>query len=123
MGDNGLIRQSGVVADINDSDGDGIPNSIDTDDDNDGIPDSYENNHAFLNPLDPSDAALDQDNDALTNLQEYLAGSDPTKVDTDQDGLSDKYELDNGLDPTDGICPDWVCGGKGSWRFAIPTIP
>jgi len=95
------------------------PTKADTD--NDGLPDSYEASHAFLNPLKTSDAALDQDNDELTNLQEYLAGSDPTKKDTDNDGLSDKYEFDNQLDPADGVCPTWVCGG-GSWRHAISLI-
>jgi len=105
-----------------DTDGDGIPNSQDPDDDNDGLLDSYENQYAFLDPLDASDASQDRDSDGLTNLQEYQAGSDPTKEDTDRDGLSDKYELDNDLDPMDGICPDWVCGGLGSWRYAIPII-
>jgi len=72
-----------------------------------------------LNPLNDSDAGQDQDNNGLTNLQEHQAGSDPTKEDTDRDGLSDKYELDNDLDPTDGICPSWVCGGLSGWRHVI----
>ncbi len=105
-----------------DSDGDGTPDIDDPDDDNDGLPDSYEDSHAFLDPLNGSDAALDQDEDGLTNLQEYSAGSNPTKKDTDRDGLSDRYELDNNLDPTDGICPSWVCGGGKGWRHAILLI-
>jgi len=84
------------------------------------LPDTYENQHAFLDPLSSTDATQDQDSDGLTNLQEYQAGSDPIKKDTDRDGLSDKYEVDNNLDPTDGICPAWVCGGLGGWRHAIP---
>ncbi len=105
-----------------DTDSDRTLDFLDLDDDNDGIPDSYENQHAFLDPLNPSDAALDQDGDGLTNLQEHQKGTDPTKEDTDRDGLSDKYELDNDLDPTDGICPAWVCGGGKGWRHAIPSI-
>jgi len=77
-----------------------------TDTDNDGIPDSYELDYTFLNPLDPSDANQDQNNDGQTNLQEYQAGIDPANMDTDGDGLTDQFELDNGLDPaksdTDG---------------------
>jgi hypothetical protein len=46
-----------------------------TDSDGDGIPDAYETAHG-LNPS-LNDAALDPDGDGLTNLQEYLAGSDP----------------------------------------------
>jgi len=110
-----------ALPDRSDTDGDGILNMNDTDDDNDGLPDSYENQHTFLNALNNSDAALDQDGDGLSNLKEYQAGSNPTKKDTDQDGLSDKYESDNNLDPTDGFCPTWVCSSIG-WHHAIPLI-
>jgi len=92
------------------------------DDDGDGLPDSYERQYAFLNLQDATDADADQDGDGVTNLQEYQMGSDPTKEDTDRDGLSDKYEFDNNLDPTDGRCPSWVCGGLGSWRHAVRRL-
>jgi hypothetical protein len=49
-------------------------NSADTD--GDGIPDDWEIAHG-LDPRDRGDAALDQDADGLSNLQEYLAGTDP----------------------------------------------
>ncbi len=90
--------------------------------DGDGLPDSYEEQYAFLSPLDASDAGSDQDGDGVTNLQEYQSGGDPTKEDTDRDGLSDKYEFDNNLDPTDGKCPAWVCGGSGGWRHALYSL-
>ncbi len=121
-----MIKYDGVISDtiINawfdmDTDGDGIKDRSDPDDDNDGLPDTYENGYAFLDPLNSTDATQDQDSDGLTNLQEYQAGADPIKKDTDNDGLSDKYEVDNNIDPTDGICPAWVCGGSGGWRHAI----
>lgn len=64
------------------------------DSDLDGIPDSYE----LANTTPPSATALDPngdvllDNDGLTNLQEYLIGTDPNNPDTDADGLLDGVE-------------------------------
>ena len=59
-----------------DTDGDGQGNACDTDDDGDGIPDTYENANG-LDPLNAADASADNDGDGNTNLQEYLAGTDP----------------------------------------------
>jgi len=48
------------------------------DSDHDGIDDVYELRlAAFLNPLSPSDAALDFDADGVSNRDEYLRGSNP----------------------------------------------
>src|SRR5262249_9996032 len=44
--------------------------------DGDGIPDDWELAHG-LNPYDPNDGALDNDHDGHSNLQEFLAGTDP----------------------------------------------
>jgi hypothetical protein len=46
------------------------------DSDGDGIPDEIEEQYAFLNPVDPTDASADQDSDGFSNLEEYLAGTD-----------------------------------------------
>ena len=54
-----------------DSDGDGLGNNVDYDDDNDGMPDAYEEALGH-DPL-RDDAADDDDNDDLTNLEEYQA--------------------------------------------------
>lgn len=68
-----------------DSDGDGVGDSCDAfpansgetqDSDSDGIGDNYEDANGF-DKNDSDDAAADADNDGFTNLQEYLAGSDP----------------------------------------------
>ena len=44
--------------------------------DGDGMPDDWERAYA-LDPNYAGDAALDSDNDGLTNLQEYLSGTNP----------------------------------------------
>ena len=41
----------------------------------------------------------DPDGDILTNYQEYLYGTDPTKDDTDDDGQIDSYEVAFGANP------------------------
>lgn len=98
------------------------------DSDGDGMIDSWEQSNG-LNANDPSDAALDNEPDGLTNLQEYqyrsnpnsddsdgdglldgvevnTHGTHPAKADTDDDGLDDGAELLKGTDPlvddTDG---------------------
>ncbi len=56
-------QPTGEVSDDWDSDGDGIPDSVET---------------AWgLNPRDPTDAEGDMDKDGFTNLEEYQAGTDP----------------------------------------------
>ncbi|MEM8547273.1 MAG: hypothetical protein AAGF46_03830, partial [Pseudomonadota bacterium] len=59
-----------------DTDGDGVGNNADPDDDNDQMPDSFEEQFGF-NPLDPSDAQADADNDGISNVEEFRRGSDP----------------------------------------------
>ncbi len=45
-----------------------------------------------LNRKNPSDAGIDSDGDTLSNLQEYLLGTNPTVQDTDGDGLNDNID-------------------------------
>lgn len=68
------------------------------DSDGDGISDEWETTYG-LNPSDPSDASLDQDNDGLTNQDEFLLQTNPTAADTDKDGIPDGFEATYGLDP------------------------
>ena len=47
-----------------------------TDFDGDDMPDEWEIAHGLL-PADPTDAGLDPDGDGMTNLAEFIAGTDP----------------------------------------------
>ena len=68
------------------------------DTDADGMPDGWELLYG-LNPRDPTDAATDLDNDQLSNLNEYLNGTEPNNTDTDRDGMWDGWEVHYELDP------------------------
>jgi hypothetical protein len=77
-----------------------------SDRDGDGVDDATET-ASGLDPEDPEDVALDEDEDGLATGAEVLDfGSDPSKADTDGDGLTDAEELAAGTSPvkrdTDG---------------------
>lgn len=92
-----------------DTDNDGLTNELELqigsdyeepDTDKDGLSDGYEYGELETNPCKRdtdgngvSDAEEDFDNDGLTNLEEYKAGTDAFEEDTDEDGLSDYEEL------------------------------
>ena len=50
--------------------------TIVADTDHDGLPDDYEAAHG-LNAMNSADAGQDADGDGSTNLEEYIAGTDP----------------------------------------------
>lgn len=66
------------------------------DTDGDGMPDVWEEIY-FPGALATLTATGDYDNDGLTDRQEYTRDSDPTKPDTDGDGLGDNVETKTGV--------------------------
>jgi len=69
------------------------------DTDNDGIPDYYEHITDGLSYINSSDATADFDSDSLSNLLEFQIGTNINSSDTDSDGIPDAWEYNNGLNP------------------------
>jgi len=82
------------------------------DGDGDGMPDAWEIENG-LDPNNPADAGSDADNDGLSNVEEYLAGTDAGNPDSDGDGLPDGWEVANGFDPLDDGSIDVNNGPSG----------
>ncbi len=97
-----------------DLDGDGIPNYADTDSDGDGTPDSVERGPSGLTPRDtdhdgvPDFLDTDSDGDGLTDAVEITGPdgvpntgdeSDPLTKDSDADGYTDGGEAAAGSNP------------------------
>ena len=70
------------------------------DSDNDQMADDWELANG-LNPTDDTDAAIPSVGGNLTNLQEFLAGTNPNLADTDGDGFNDNVEIAGSTDPLD----------------------
>ncbi len=75
----------------------GADNPIFTDADRDGLDDAWETAHG-LNP-NLNDRNADPDDDGLTNVAEFQAGTLPDTVDSDGDGIPDGLEVLLGTDP------------------------
>ena len=80
----------------------GSPTASLADADKDGFIDAWEKKYAGnLTDLDGNNEEADYDKDGLTDAEEYkLRISDPTKSDSDDDGLDDFTEIDDGTDPS-----------------------
>lgn len=86
-----------------------LTNPVNNDTDGDDLEDRYELGGIFYDTspfangtgyifTDPTD--VDSDDDGLLDGEEVnIHGTDPLSVDTDNDGMSDKYEVDYFLDP------------------------
>jgi hypothetical protein len=95
------------------------------DTDQDGLPDDWEISYG-LDPRVPTDAALDADQDGLTNLEEFQAGTNPLQADSDGDRMPDRWELDHGLrayDPKDALADLDRDGLNNLAEYQLKTDP
>ncbi|MEQ9442437.1 MAG: T9SS type A sorting domain-containing protein [Cyclobacteriaceae bacterium] len=84
---------------IQDTDDDGVENSVDIDDDNDGILDAVEGTADPDGDGFPNDQDIDSDGDGIIDNIEAQATAvyvAPSGTDTDNDGWDDSYDSDNG---------------------------
>jgi len=65
-----------------------------SDEDGDGMPDSFEDANGLDRTVNDADG--DEDSDLLSNLDEYLRGTDPQDEDSDDDDLNDNVETNTG---------------------------
>jgi len=72
--------------------------TIGSDNDDDGMPDWWETDNN-LDPANPDDEHTDSDEDGLTNAEEFNNGTDPVVADSDRDGYLDGVEVAKGTDP------------------------
>lgn len=143
---NELSAETAIVTDLHvklDAIRDGLrsaPHPSLDDDDGDGMSNGFEDLYPHLDKDDPSDADVDgPDNDGLTNLEEFMLGTDPTLADTDgdtipdgvedanQNGVVDAGESDPALRDTDGDGVDdfveVVFGFDFNDAGSVPEVP
>ncbi len=82
-----------------DTDGDHIPDSVDTDDDGDGYSDDMELSYG-TDPKNPNSYPLDTDGDGVPD-HDSIDGKYEGDIDDDDDGLTDTVEINLGSNPKD----------------------
>ncbi|WP_159435086.1 cadherin domain-containing protein [Rubritalea squalenifaciens] len=88
-----------------------------SDADGDGMKDTWE--IANFGSIEAKDGSGDTDSDGVSDLSEFIVGTDPNSTDSDSDGFSDSLEIAMSTDPTDGqSTPNASLQGLvGWWEF------
>lgn len=99
---------------------DGVVTFIDND--KDGLPDDWE--RRYFGSLQQNGLG-DPDQDGVTNMQEYLAGTDPLVADTDGDGMNDGFEIARGFNPlfNDSLLDSDGDGVNNAQEYLMGTNP
>ena len=133
---NGVEMEYGTDPTNPDTDGDGVGDATDPfpldrkyslDADRDGLPDEFEEEQG-LSGERRSDANEDNDGDGLSNLEEFIQGTDLKNEDTDNDGVRDGREKEVGSDPVENPCLLYIGTGKhfadleGHWATDIVLL-
>ena len=95
------------------------PNLYATDIDGDGMPSGWEAD--YFGSID-RDGSGDYDGDALTDLEEYQAGTIPDDSDSDGDGTTDGEEVFAGTDPLDAASHPVAVAALGLQSFILTGI-
>ena len=114
-------RDSDGVADRDDGSPDdpGISDWSTEDQNKNNLPDAWEAEYDLGHQAD--NIYFDQDGDGVSNIREYMAGTNPRLIDTDGDGLGDWSELLLGFDPLDSSsCPTADC--KNNFDHSAPPL-
>jgi hypothetical protein len=90
------------------------------DSDLDGMPDDWETGYG-LDPYNDTDASLNNDGDALTNLQEFQKGANPGMTDSDEDTVADHLD-DFPMDPSETADSDGD-GFGDNWEVSVGANP
>ena len=123
------VRTHGSNPLLKDTDGEGLNDAAEIaagsspllqDTDGDGMKDLWEWTYG-LNLL-ADDTALDKDNDGLANLQENLRGTNANRADTDNDTLTDGFEVNTFLSNPTRYDSDFDSAHDGQ-EFAAGTLP
>jgi len=121
----GILEEEEYFTNLMEYEMETIPTVTDTDED--GMPDGWEVYYNF-NPLLDSDADEDGDEDGYdsnrdrfinseeehTNLEEYVAGTNPWEFDTDGDRMPDGWELYYALNPLSSA-DGWIDSDADGW--------